>query len=234
MRFIIIVLCFFLLSCKKDRVRGTKTSLSVVNASPNSNGISLLQNLNSINTYNYINGLILPASYVMVDSGFQNYQLRAGSNELANFLFTNEGLQHSLYVFDSAATGSVKYFFLNDNLDTTGLGKQSKIRIVHLSPNLDSLDLVTIHPVSGADSVIVSKVPYLGKYNQATVVGASTFTNFPGDTTMTLRLRRSSNNSIARSYQFNFVKGKVYSLVVKGYDGRAGRDSLSMSIVAHN
>ncbi len=52
MRFIIIVLCFFLLSCKKDRVRGTKTSLSIVNASPNSNGISLLQNLNSINTYN--------------------------------------------------------------------------------------------------------------------------------------------------------------------------------------
>lgn len=236
MRFFVIIFCLAVLSCKKDRVRGTQASLSVVNASPNSNGIALLQNLNSINTYNYVNGVNANAGYVLVDSGFQNYKLRTGTNEISNFLFANNGLQHSLYVFDSAVAGRVKYFFLNDNLDTAGLGKQSKIRLVHISPNLDSLDLVTIHPTLGTDSVIAnySNVPYFGKYDQATVIGASSFNNFPGDTVITVRIRRRVNNTIARSYQFNFVKGKVYSLVVKGYDGRTGRDSLSMSMITHN
>jgi hypothetical protein len=235
MRFIIIIVCLALLSCKKDRVPGTKASVSVVNASPNSNGIAVLQNLNSINTYNYVNGVNANAGYVMVDSGFQNYKLRTGSNEIASFLFANEGLQHSLYLFDSATAGRVKYFFLNDNLDTIGLGKQSKLRMVHLSPDLDSLDLVTIHPnLAGVDSAIYNNVPYFGKYDQGTLLGLSGFNNFPGDTVITLRIRRRIDNSIARSYQYNFVKGKVYSLVLKGYDGRAGRDSLSMSIIAHN
>ncbi|HEX4957601.1 MAG TPA: DUF4397 domain-containing protein [Lacibacter sp.] len=235
MRFLIIIFCLAVLSCKKDRVRGTKASLSVVNASPNSSGIELLQNLNSINTYNYINGLNGQSGYIMIDSGFQNYKLRTGNNEIASFLFANEGLQHSLYVFDSAVAGRVNYFFLNDDLDTAGLGKRCKIRIVHISPNLDSLDFVTQHPTRvGVDSAIYSDVPYFGNYDQATLLGVSNFTNFPADTLITLRIRRKINNTIARSYQFNFVKGKVYTFVVKGYDGRAGRDSLSMSIIKHN
>jgi Domain of unknown function (DUF4397) len=235
MRFLLLFFIIGFVACKKDKVRGTQASLSVINASPNSNGIELLQNLKSINNYSYISGFNPASGYVLVDSGFQNYKFRSGNNEISSFLFVNDGLRHSLYLFDSAVAGRVKYFFLNDNLDTAGLGRQSKIRIVHISPNLDSLDLVTLHPTRpGVDSAIYSNVPYFGNYDQATASGFSGFNNFPGDSLITLRIRRRKDNVILRSYQHNFIKGKVYSFVVKGYVGRTGGDSLSMSIITHN
>jgi hypothetical protein len=235
MRFLILIFIIGFIACKKDKVRGTQASLSVINASPNSNGIELLQNLKSINNYSYTNAFNTTAGYLTIDSGFQNYKLRSGNNEIASFLFANDGLQHSLYLFDSAVAGKIKYFFLNDNLDTAGLGRQSKIRIVHVSPNLDSLDLVTLHPTRpGVDSNIYSNVPYFGQLEPDAISGAGGFNNFPGDTVITLRLRRRRDNVVLRSYQHNFIKGKVYSLLVKGYDGRVGGDSLSMSIITHN
>jgi hypothetical protein len=228
---------FFLLAgCKKDQVRSTRTNLLVINASPNSGAIELKQNLNSIGSFNYLRGLSLRGAYLQLDSGFNNYQLLAGSNTIANWVYANTGFHQSLFIADTATAARVKFFFLKDNLDTTGLGvqKRCKIRVIHLVPDLDSLDFLTnslINPA--ADSVILVKKSYLGVANESAIADASNFFTFFADSAVNFRIRRSINNSVARSYRFNFERGGVYSLVLKGYHARSGGDSLSLSIVQH-
>ncbi|MBK8089539.1 MAG: DUF4397 domain-containing protein [Chitinophagaceae bacterium] len=136
---------------------------------------------------------------------------------------------------DSMIPSKAKYFFLKDNLDTTGLGKKSKIRMVHMSPDISTVDLVTTHPVNpGEDSAIVSGMNYFGDFSQAVILTASGFQSFYADSVVTIKIRKKSNNSIVKQYQFNFKKGTVYSLLLKGYVARAGNDSLSLSIIQHN
>ena len=233
--FLVIVVMTILASCKKDQVPGTTTDVLLINASPNSGAIELLQNQRSIGQFNYVTGLQPTVSYTTLDSGFNNYKLKKGAAELASWLFTNTGRKLSFFVSDSAVQSSVKYFFLIDNLDTVGLGKRSKIRLVHLSPDADTVDIVTTRPINPAeDSVVIGSKIYAGNYNQSEVLSTAAFQNFYADSIVYVKIRKRSNSNIVKQYQFNFEKGGVYSLLLKGYLARGGADSLSLSIIRHN
>ena len=228
------ITCIFQ-SCKKDPVKGIQMQLNVVHASAGTGSVDLLQNLRTIGTYNYLTGLTTSANYINVDSGFNNYRLQLGSTQLANWYFSNAGSNFSFFLFDTANTDKLKYFFVEDKLDTVGLGKQSKIRLIQLSPNVDSLKLLTNHPVNaGVDSVVIGSRPYAGKLSQADLLGSGAFQNFYADSTVNIKLWSSATNSILKQYQFQFAKGAVYSLVAKGYRDKNNADSLSLSIIKHN
>ncbi|MEJ8819637.1 DUF4397 domain-containing protein [Lacibacter sp. H407] len=230
-----IVLMIIFASCKKDQVPGTTTDVLLINASPNSGALELLQNQRSIGQLNYVTGLQPTVSYTTLDSGFNNYKLKKGTAELASWLFTNTGRKLSFFVSDSTAQSSLKYFFLTDNLDTVGLGKRSKIRLVHLSPDADTVDIVTTRPINPAeDSVVMASKIYAGTYNQSEILSTAAFQNFYADSIVYVKIRKRSNNNIVKLYQFNFEKGGVYSLLLKGYLARGGADSLSLSIIRHN
>lgn len=233
--FLVIMVMIVIASCKKDRVPGTTTDVLLINASPNSGNIELLQNQRSIAQFNYVTGLQPTVSYTTLDSGFNNYKLKNGTAEIASWLFTNTGRKLSFFVSDSAVQSSVKYFFLIDNLDTVGLGKRSKIRLVHLSPDADTVDIVTTRPINPAeDSVVMASKIYAGTYNQSEILSTAAFQNFYADSIVYVKIRKRSNNNIVKLYQFNFEKGGVYSLLLKGYLARGGADSLSLSIIRHN
>lgn len=230
------VIVIFLFSCKKDKVSGTTVRLMVVNASPNNNGLSLQQNLKTLGTFIYINSFTPAPSFVTVDSGFQNYKLINGSAEIASWLYANDGLNYSFFMYDSAVAGRIKYFFVKDNLDTAGLGTRAYIRLIHLSPDIDSVELVTTKKSNPAEDslLLTNPVAYYGNYTQSLLSGSGVFTPVSGDTTLTVKIKRRLNNSVARTYQIRFAKHKIYSLVLKGYNARAGRDSLSLSVIPHN
>jgi hypothetical protein len=222
-------------SCKKDPVSGTQMQLNIVHASAGTGGVELLQNLRTIGTYNYLTGLTVPANYINADSGFNNYRLQLGSTQLANWFFSNAGNSFSFFLFDTATTDKLKYFFVEDDLDTAGLGNQSKIRLLQLSPDADSLELLTNRPVNIAqDSVVINSKPYAGKLTQANLVGSGSFQTFYADTTVNIKLWSSASNRIIKQYQLQFNKGGIYSLVMKGYVGKSNADSLSLSIIKHN
>ncbi len=222
-------------SCKKDPVPGRQMQLNIVHASAGTGSIDLLQNLRTIGTYNYLTSLNVPANYINADSGFNNYRLRLGSTDLANWLFSNAGSRFSFFIFDTATTDKLKYFFVADNLDTAGLGKQSKIRLLQLSPDADSLQLLTNRPSNIAlDSAVIDKKPYAGKLTQANLVSSGAFQAFYADTTVNIKIWSSTSSSIIKQYQLQFNKGGIYSLVMKGYLGKANADSLSLSIIKHN
>ncbi len=224
-----------MISCKKDRVPGTTAEVLFINASPNAGTIELLQNLRSVGTFPYITGLQPSVSYAKIDSGFNNYKLRSSSNDLATWLYSNTGNKLSFFVTDSAVQSTVKYFFLTDNLDTTGLGKRSKIRFVHLSPDIDTVDVVTTRPSDPAqDSAVFNSIIYAGNYTQSQVQSTAAFQNFYADSVVYIKIRKRSNNNVVKQYQFNFQKAAVYSLLLKGYLARSGSDSLSLSIIRHN
>lgn len=220
---------------KKDNVRSTRSNLMIFHASPNGSAVEVLQNLNSISGFSYINVPQPSLAYFSMDSGFSNYKIRSAGIELASWLFVNNGYHSSLFIFDSLTITGVKYFFLNDQLDTSGLGRKSKIRLVNLSPDIDSVNLLTNRVVNpSADSVIIENNLYAGKLTQKELLTKGTYQDFFGDTSVTIKISRRQNQSVARTYRFNFEKGKIYSLVLKGYDKRSGKDSLSLALVKHN
>src|SRR5690349_9185862 len=92
---------FIVQSCKKDPVPGIQMQLNIVHASAGTGNVDLLQNLRTIGTYNYLTGLNTSANYMNADSGFNNYRLRLGSTELANWFFSNTGGRYSFFLFDT-------------------------------------------------------------------------------------------------------------------------------------
>lgn len=231
-----LLLFLFVFGCKKkDHVPGTTSQFIIVNASPNAGSIEFLQNLHSLGQYSYINGINPPVKYITADSGFNNYKIKKGTSEIANWLFINESSHLSLFVCDTLTSTKAIYFFLKDHLDTTGMGNKSQIRLVHMSPDLDTVSLSTNRPSNiSEDSVIISNVDYCGNYNQAGILTASEFQNFYADSVVNIKIKKKSNNLLLKQYQFNFKKGRIYSLLLKGYAARGGNDSLSLSIIQHN
>jgi F0F1-type ATP synthase gamma subunit len=237
MRISILLFSFILFNAckKKDRVSSTRVNLMIVNASPNSGTVELLQNLNSVGQFNYLNGFTPAVNYNIVDSGFNNYKLKKGNDEIASWVFAGQKFHHTLFICDSLIPSKVKYFFMQDNLDTVGLGKKSKIRLVQLSPDIDTIQLVVQQKVNPTrDSPVVQELLYYGKFEQSVLINAGSFQEFFGDTTMNIKVRRKADSTVIKNYRFNFQKGKVYSLVLKGYAARSGKDSLSFSIISHN
>lgn len=235
LRYGIPVFIFLFAACKKkDVVRSTTAQLLVLNASPNAGAVELQQNLKPVGSFTYLNGINPSLSYITIDSGFNNYKIKKAGNEVVNWLFANQGLSLSLFIADTLTTTGLKYFFLTDNLDTTGLGKRSKIRFVHLSPNTDTVELATTRPSNILQDSPLINYPYFGNYAQAYVLGGSGFQNFYADSTVTIKFKKKSDSSLLNQYQYNFKKGGVYTLLLKGYSRRAGSDSLSLSIIQHN
>ncbi|MEJ8844220.1 DUF4397 domain-containing protein [Lacibacter sp. H375] len=222
-------------SCKKDAVPGRQIQVNIVHASAGTGSIDVLQNLKTVGSYNYLTGLNVPANYSSVDSGFNNYRLQLGTIQLANWFFSNTGGHYSFFMFDTATADKLKYFFVEDVIDTTGLGKQSKIRLIHLSPDADSLTVLTNRPSNiAADSVVIAAKSYAGKLTQENLLSSGAFQAFYADTTVNIKIRSSTSGNILKQYQLQFSKGALYTLVMKGYMGKTNADSLSLSIIKHN
>lgn len=236
MRLTILLFSFILLNAckKKERVSDTRVNLLVVNASPNSGTIELLQNLTPIGQYSYLNGISPTVNYQLTDSSFSNYKIKKGADEVASWLFAGRGFYHSLFICDSMIPSKVKYFFMEDKLDTVGLGRNAKIRFVQLSPDIDSVDLLVQPIINPSVDSPVARKGYFGKFDQSVLINSGEFQSFFGDTTLNIKVRKKMNNSIVKNYRLNFQKGKLYSLVLKGYEARSGKDSLSLSVVTHN
>ena len=231
-----VCLMLWALSCKKkDFVPDTQMQVQIVNAAAGSGSLELLQNLKAVGSFSYLTGLTATAGYRSLDSGFHNYKIRSGSTELVSWLWTNEEQQYSFVLYDTAAAGKLKYFFLPDALDTVGLGKQSKIRLIHVSVDADTLELLTVKPSNPLqDSVLVAARPYAGILTAAQLTTAATFQNFYADTSVLIKVRRKTAGTIVKQYQLQFAKGGVYSLLLKGYVAKTNADSLSLSVIKHN
>lgn len=224
-----------LYSCKKDVVPGTQTQVFVVNASAGSGNIELLQNLKSVGSFSYLTGLTYNAAYLSLDSGFNDYRLRSGNSQLASWFYSNTDSRYSLFICDTAVSTKLKYFFLSDVLDTTGLGSRSKIRLVHASPDIDTLALLTTKPSNMLqDSVLIAGRPYGGRASTSGLTTTAAFQNFYADTAVFIKLQNKSTGTIVKQYQLQLAKGGVYSFLVKGYAGKTDADSLSLSVIKHN
>ena len=233
---LLLLITFSLLySCKKDVVPGTQMQVFVVNASAGSGSIELLQNLKPVGSFSYITGLSSNATYLNLDSGFSDYRLRSGNTQLASWFYSNTGSRYSFFICDTAASAKLKYFFLTDVLDTSGLGKRSKIRLVHASPDTDTLVLLTTKPSNPLqDSVLIAERPYGGRASASDLTTAAAFQNFYADTAVYIKLQNKSTGTIVKQYQLQLAKGGVYSFLVKGYAAKKDADSLSLSVIKHN
>lgn len=217
---------FILASCQKDRVPGTINEMLIVNASPNSTGLELLQNLRSVGTFNYLSDAIITSpTYLQLDSGFNNYKIRQTGLERASFLLSNTSNKTSLWLYDSVST--LNYLLLKDVLDTPGRAF-AKVRYLFLSPDMDTLNIRR----NTADT-IYAKASYYVSQQQVEGGNLAAFKTIDtGNVVLTMEPINTTSSILSR--QFRFESNGVYSFVVKGYRQRAGADSLSLSIIKHN
>lgn len=231
--FVLMLPAVLFFSCsKKDPVRSTTSSFTVVNASPNAGSISVLQNLKSVGDFSYLTGFTKTAQYVKVDSGFNDYKVKKAGTEYSNILFSNSDQHFSLFVYDTLVAGKVKSFFLKDEVDSTGMGNTSKVRVVQVCPDADTLHLVIPAIGSGPDTSF-SSAAYFGKNSAAANYSNSGYNGFYTGVRL-FKVFSTATQSYVRTYLFNFEKGGIYSFVFKGYMSRGGADSLSLSVIKHN
>jgi hypothetical protein len=224
--FLFVATVFILVSCKKDHVPSTINEILIVNASPNSAGLELLQNLRSVGTFNYLSGAIITSpAYLQLDSGFNNYKIRQAGLERANFLWSNTSNKTSLWLYDSVST--LNYLLLKDALDTPGRAF-AKVRYLFLSPDMDTLNIRR----NNADT-IYAKASYYVSQQQVDGGNLAAFKTIDTGYVL-LTMEPINTTSSIRSRQFRFESNGVYSFVVKGYRQRAGADSLSLSVIKHN
>lgn len=230
--FVLMLAGSFLFSCSKDRVRNTSSGFLAINASPNAGSISVLQNLKPVGDFSYLTGLTKTAQYIKVDSGFNDYKIKKAATEFSNILYANSDQHFSFFVYDTLVAGKVKSFFLKDEVDSTGMGNTSKVRVVQVSPDADTLGLITAALTNGSDSVFAA-APYFGNYDPAVIYNSSGYRSFYTGV-RSVKVYSTATQSFLRTYRFNFEKGGIYSFVFKGYRSRAGADSLSLSVIKHN
>ncbi|NCU06375.1 MAG: DUF4397 domain-containing protein [Chitinophagaceae bacterium] len=214
----------FIPACKKDVVPGVINEMLVVNASPNAGQLELLQNLRQVGSFNYLTGTTITSpAYLSVDSGFNNFRIRQAGVEKSNFFFNNSSNKTSLWLYDSVST--LKYVLLSDKVDTPGRA-YAKIRYLFLSPDMDTLNIRR----NNADS-IVKNAYYFSTQKIATEVAVFVAIDTGN---VTLSMEPIHGTTSIRTRQFRFESNGIYSFVVKGYQQRAGADSLSLSIIKHN
>ena len=222
--FCIASMLLFFQACKKDVVPGVINEMLVVNASPNAGQLDLLQNLRQVGSFNYLTGqTITSPAYLSLDSGFNNFRIRQAGIEKGNFFLNNSSNKTSLWLYDSVST--LKYVLLNDKLDTPGRA-YAKVRYLFLSPDMDTLNIRR----NNADS-IVKNAYYFSTQKIATEFAVFALIDTGN---VTLSMEPVHGTTSIRSWQFHFESNAVYSFVVKGYQQRAGADSLSLSVIKHN
>lgn len=230
--FLSIATIFLFIACNKDKVKSTQTSLFIFNASPNAGKLQLFQNLKQIGIteFDYVSNLTAGmAQYQLVDSGFQNYKIKKAGIEYVNTLLSTTGTHASFFMYDSLRM--LRYFLINDNLDTPG-STAAKIRIIHLAPDLDTFNLalngVFVKTQGGQN------VDWLFYSSQPTVLASGLAGFFNVDSgNYAIQIRQKNPQLVLKNYQYKLQSNGVYTLILKGYKNRGGADSLSLSVVKH-
>jgi hypothetical protein len=139
------------------------------------------------------------------------------------------GQYYSLFLYDTAMTGSsLKSVVLKDNLTAPANG-QAEIRFVALSPNtLLSAGWL----VNSTDTVQLKNITYAGTtaYNVDTL---SAFMSVaPG--TYNVVLNNAENLNLLSNDSITLAAGKIYTLYSKGYTGITGTTALNVGLITHN
>lgn len=232
MKYLIFSIMILSLACsKKDQVKGVRSEVYVVNVSPNSGKLQVLQNLKAIGTadYAYVNGVNSNiSSYQLIDSGFNNYKIKKGTTEFANILFSNQSAKFSLWIYDSISLTTIKCLFLKDELDTPGRAK-AKVRYLFLSPDMDTMNVTG----NNATTNLYNNASYFLSQQQVDDGNLASFVTIDTGFVL-LKLVKKNTSAIIKSYQFRFESNQVYTVLFKGYQKRTGADSLSLSVIQHN
>jgi hypothetical protein len=232
MKYLILSIIVLSLACsKKDQVKGVQSAIYVVNASPNSGKLQVLQNLKAIGSaeYAYVTGINSNiSSYQLIDSGFNHYKIKKGTTEFANTLFSNQSAKLSFWIYDSISATKIKYLFLKDQLDTPGRAK-AKVRYLFLSPDMDTVNVTG----NNATTNLYNNASYF--LSQQLIDGGNLASFVTIDTGFVLlKLVKKNTSVIIKSYQLRFESNQVYTVLFKGYQKRTGADSLSLSVIKHN
>jgi hypothetical protein len=104
----------------------------------------------------------------------------------------------------------------------------AKVRYLFLSPGMDTLNIRR----NNADTIYANAAYYTSQQKVEESDLAAFRTIDTGNVLITMEPINTSTS--IRTKQFRFESNGVYSFVVKGYQQRAGADSLSLSIIKHN
>jgi hypothetical protein len=204
----------------KDTVADPSVSAArfmFVQASPDALPVDLL-----VDSMRVDSNIAYPNSthYINFDSGTKKLKIVRPGTMQTIFLAlvpVTAPMSYTIFGVDSVA----KYYsmLLVDNLSPPGSGK-SKLRFVNVSPNAPPVDLV----VHGGITLFTNE-PFKGKTDFVPLDAGSY--SFDVKITGTPTVLASVNNLALQD-------GKIYTLYIRGFAGRAGITAIDASILIHN
>jgi len=215
----------FFVSCEKnDDV--TTASLLVVNASPNGGNIDASANGSVI-----ASNVSYPSNsgYKAVAAGNVNVVVKqtATSNQIINGTLATEAKAHyTMYVIDSSHKRRAA--FTRDDLTAPSAGK-AKIRLLHLSPNASSVDVM----VNGASATNFSNRSF-NDFSANANYAAFTEVNAAG---LNLQINvAGTSTTVATIPVVTLQAGKIYTFIIKGFVGAAvgSTQALGVEVITHN
>lgn len=212
-------------SCDKDDTPQATTSVNIVHASPDAQGVDLLVDNVKVNAA----ALNFPEAtgYLKIFAGTRNIKVNAtGTNNSvinANLTFTADKY-YSVFAYNQLA--SIGAIVVEDNLTVPATG-QAHIRFFHLSPNAP---IVTVGTLSGATFTPV--FANRSFETQATASANQNFTPVPAGT-YTFDVQ-ANGTSVLTLPGIVLQAGKIYTVFAKGLVGGQGSQALGAQILTHN
>ncbi len=212
-------------SCEKNDDE-LKANLLVVNASPNGGNIDASANGSVI-----ASNVAYPSNsgYKAVTTGNVNVVVKATgtNNEIINgTLVTEANANYTMYIVDSSHKRRAA--FTRDDLTAPSAGK-AKIRLLHLSPNASSVDVM----INGAAATNFSNRSFndfstnanLAAFTEVNAAGLNLQVNIAGTST-----------AVATIPVINLQAGKIYTFIIKGFVGAAigSTQALGVEVITHN
>ncbi|HEX6913738.1 MAG TPA: DUF4397 domain-containing protein [Chitinophagaceae bacterium] len=214
----------FIAACNKNDDATANASLMIVNASPNgsnidasANGTVIVSNLAYPNNSGYKTLASGNANIIVTETGTTNQILNGTMVLEANTAYT-------FYVVDSAHKR--KASFTRDDRTPPAAGK-AKVRLVHLSPNTPAID-VTINGSSNAafTNRSFNDIAASGMYHAFTEVDAAG---------LTLQVKLAGTSTVLATLPpLTLVAGKIYTVVIRGFNGGTGSQALGVELITHN
>lgn len=219
---VVIFSTFFLNGCDEDSnpiVPVVNSYLQITNASPNSPNYEVYINSTIVgSSFNYLSSTPYRTITGNAVSRITVYPPGTTVAVIDTSIYCEVNKSYSFFLYDS--TQKIKPLILTDNLSSPG-STNASIRLVDLSPNSVTIDVGGVGKTTPWFPFY--SFPQTSAFRPITGGVYTVYANLAGTSTTILSLPNT-----------DFAVGRIYTILVRGFEGASGTDALGFTIMNNN
>lgn len=219
---VVMISAIFLNGCDEDSnpiVSATNSYLQITNASPNSPNYEVFVNTTLVASgFNYLSSTAYGTITGNAVSRITVYSPSVTAPVIDTSIYCEVNKSYSFFLYDS--TQKIKPLILTDNLSSPG-SINANIRLVDLSPNSVTIDVGGVGKTTPWFPFY--SFPQTSAFRPITGGVYTVYANLAGTGTTILSLPDT-----------DFAVGRIYTILVRGFEGASGTNALGFTIMNNN